>query len=51
MYYGTNGIVKLFTDDKLPGRLARKLALRLSRHCPPIRWAIERKLTDLKAGL
>ena len=51
MYYGTNGIVKLFTDDKLPGRLARKVALGLSRRCPPIKWAIERKLTDLKAGL
>ena len=49
MYYGTNGIVKLFTDDKLPGRLARKMALGMS--CPPIKWAIERKLTDLKAGL
>ena len=51
MYYGTNGIVKLFTDDKLPGRLARKVALGLSRGFPPIKWAIERKLTDLKAGL
>ena len=51
MYYGTNGIVKLFTDDKLPGRLARKIALGLSRRFPPIKWAIERKLTDLKVGL
>ncbi|MCP4980412.1 MAG: hypothetical protein GY935_07945 [Gammaproteobacteria bacterium] len=51
MYYGTNGIVKLFTDDKLPGKLARKMTLGLSRRFPPIKWAIERKLTDLKAGL
>jgi len=51
MYYGTNGIVKLFTGDNLPGWLARKMALALSRRCPPIKCAIDRKLTDLKSVL
>jgi 2-polyprenyl-6-methoxyphenol hydroxylase-like FAD-dependent oxidoreductase len=51
MYYGTNGIVNLFTDDRIPGRFARKAVLGLSRRCPPIRWAIEHKLTDLKPCL
>ena len=51
MYHGTNGVVKLFTDDNPPARLARKFALGLSRRCAPLRWAIEHKLTDHRAGL
>jgi len=48
MYYGTNGIVRLFTDDKLPGKFVRKAVLRMSNHFPPIKWAIEKKLTDAR---
>ncbi len=48
MYYGTNGIVKLFTNDKLTGKLTRKLVLRLSNRLPPVKWAIENKLTDAR---
>jgi len=48
MYYGTNGIVKLFTDEHLPAKLARKAVLRLSNLLPPVKWAIEKKLTDIK---
>jgi ubiquinone biosynthesis UbiH/UbiF/VisC/COQ6 family hydroxylase len=51
MYYGTNGIVNLFTDDRISGRFARKAVLGLSRRCPPIRWAIEHKLTDQALSL
>ena len=51
MYYGTNGIVKLFTDEHLPARLARKAVLRLSNLLPPVKWAIERKLTEAKPGI
>ncbi len=50
MYYGTNGIVKLFTDEHLPAKLARKAVLRLSNLLPPVKWAIEKKLTDIKPG-
>ncbi|MCP4187973.1 MAG: 5-demethoxyubiquinol-8 5-hydroxylase UbiM [Gammaproteobacteria bacterium] len=50
MYYGTNGVVKLFTDEHLPAKLARKAVLRLSNLLPPIKWAIEKKLTDVKHG-
>jgi len=48
MYYGTNGIVKLFTDEHLPAKLARKAVLRISNLLPPVKWAIEKKLTDIK---
>ncbi|MCP4487673.1 MAG: 5-demethoxyubiquinol-8 5-hydroxylase UbiM [Gammaproteobacteria bacterium] len=51
MYYGTNGVVKLFTDEHLPAKLARKAVLRLSNLLPPVKWAIEKKLTDVKYGL
>lgn len=51
MYYGTNGIVKLFTDEHLPAKLARKAVLRISNLLPPVKWAIEKKLTDIKPSL
>jgi ubiquinone biosynthesis UbiH/UbiF/VisC/COQ6 family hydroxylase len=51
MYYGTNGVVKLFTDEHPPAKLARKVVLRLSNLLPPVKWAIERKLTEVKAGM
>ncbi len=50
MYYGTNGVVKLFTDEHLPAKLARKIVLRLSNLLPPVKWAIEKKLTEIKPG-
>ena len=50
MYYGTNGVVKLFTSEQLPARLARKAVLRLSNLLPPVKWAIEKKLTEIKPG-
>ncbi len=46
MYHGTNGIVKLFTDDRPGARVARKLVLRLANNFPPIKYAIRRKLTE-----
>ena len=45
LYLGTNGIVRLFTDDSAPARLLRKGVLHLSDHLPPVKWAITRKLT------
>ncbi len=46
LFHGTNGIVGLFTDDRLPARMARKAVLHLSQRLPPVRWAIRRKLVN-----
>lgn len=46
MFHGTNEIVKFFTDDRLPAKLARKIAIRLANNLPPIRRAIQNKLTE-----
>lgn len=51
MYHGTNEIVKFFTDDRRPTKLARKAVLRLANRFPPIRKAIQNKLTDSGPGL
>lgn len=45
-YLGTNALVGLFTDDRLPARAARAAALGLARHLPPLKHAISRRLTD-----
>ncbi len=50
LYLGTNGIVRLFTDDSPPARLLRKGVLHLSDHLPPVKWAITRQLTALPGG-
>lgn len=44
LYYGTNGIVGLFTNDLLPARLLRKFVLRASNNLPPVKQAIRFKL-------
>jgi ubiquinone biosynthesis UbiH/UbiF/VisC/COQ6 family hydroxylase len=46
MFHGTNEIVKFFTDDRAPARLARKVALRLANRIPPIKRVIQNKLTE-----
>lgn len=46
LYLGTNAIVSLYTDDRLPARLLRRSALQLAEHVGPIKHAIARKLTD-----
>ena len=46
MYHGTNGLVSLFTDDRLPARLARRVALRIANKVPPIKRIIRNKLTE-----
>jgi 2-polyprenyl-6-methoxyphenol hydroxylase-like FAD-dependent oxidoreductase len=45
MFHGTNEIVKFFTDDRAPAKLARSFAIRLANRFPPIRRAIQHKLT------
>jgi ubiquinone biosynthesis UbiH/UbiF/VisC/COQ6 family hydroxylase len=46
MFHGTNEIVKFFTDDRRPAKLARKAALRLANRIPPIKHLIQNKLTE-----
>ncbi|MCP5091915.1 MAG: 5-demethoxyubiquinol-8 5-hydroxylase UbiM [Gammaproteobacteria bacterium] len=46
IYHGTNEIVKFFTDDRPPAKLARTVALRLANNFPPIKRVIRNKLTE-----
>jgi ubiquinone biosynthesis UbiH/UbiF/VisC/COQ6 family hydroxylase len=50
MFHGTNEIVKFFTDDRAPAKLARKIALRLADRLPPIKRLIQDKLTETANG-
>jgi ubiquinone biosynthesis UbiH/UbiF/VisC/COQ6 family hydroxylase len=48
MFHGTNEIVKFFTDDRVPAKLARKVALRLVNMIPPIKHVIQNKLSETR---
>lgn len=48
LYHGTNTVVGLFTDDRLPARLLRNAVLRVSNHLPPLKQAIRQKLMNKK---
>lgn len=50
LYFGTNGIVGLFTNDTLPARLLRKMTLRIGNHMPPVKRMITDQLTDTDAS-
>ena len=50
MFHGTNEIVRFFTDDRAPAKLARKIALRLADRLPPIKRLIQNKLTETTNG-
>jgi len=45
IFHGTNEIVKLFTDDRVPAKLARRIALRLANRVPLVKRMIQSKLT------
>ncbi len=45
IFHGTNEIVKLFTDDRVPAKLARQVALRLANRVPLVKRVIQKKLT------
>ncbi len=51
LYYGTNGIVKLFTTETVPAKIMRQAVLRISNRLPPLKWAITRKLTEVNDSL
>ncbi len=46
IYHGTNALVRLYTDQRLPARIARGAMLRLGAKLPPVRRAIVGQLTQ-----
>ena len=48
IFHGTNEIVKFFTDDRVPAKLARKVALRLADRIPLVKRVIQNKLTETR---
>ncbi len=46
MFHGTNGLVKLFTDDRAVAKLARRTVLRVANNLPPLKHVIQSKLTE-----
>ncbi len=50
LYFGTNGIVSLFTNDTLPARLFRKMTLRIGNHLPPLKRIITDQLTEIDSS-
>ncbi|WP_430462814.1 5-demethoxyubiquinol-8 5-hydroxylase UbiM [Thalassolituus sp. LLYu03] len=46
LYHGTNTVVGLFTDERLPARILRRAVLRVSNHLPPLKEAIRHKLMN-----
>jgi len=49
IYLGTNFVVRLFTDDSAPARLARRAVMDLTHWLPPVRSAVTRQLTGARA--
>jgi ubiquinone biosynthesis UbiH/UbiF/VisC/COQ6 family hydroxylase len=47
MYWGTNGIVGLFTNDKPPAKAVRNIVLRIANNFPPIKRVIKNRLTEI----
>jgi ubiquinone biosynthesis UbiH/UbiF/VisC/COQ6 family hydroxylase len=46
LYFGTNKIVELFTNDTLPAKVVRSVTLRFANHFAPIKRMITNKLTE-----
>jgi ubiquinone biosynthesis UbiH/UbiF/VisC/COQ6 family hydroxylase len=51
IYLGTNALVRLFTDDRLPARALRAAVLRVADRLPPVKAGITRQLTGAPFGL
>lgn len=47
MYWGTNGIVRLFTDERPPAKALRNLVLRIANNLPPVKRVIKNRLTEI----
>jgi ubiquinone biosynthesis UbiH/UbiF/VisC/COQ6 family hydroxylase len=50
LYFGTNQIVELFTNDTLPAKILRNVTLRFANHFSPIKRMITNKLTEKDDG-
>ncbi len=48
MYFGTNGVVSLFTNDDAKAKQIRKLVLKFADRFPPIKSLITKHLTESK---
>jgi ubiquinone biosynthesis UbiH/UbiF/VisC/COQ6 family hydroxylase len=48
LYHGTNGIVRLYTDDRPIHRLMRKAILRFANNFGPVKTAIVHQLTEIR---
>ncbi len=48
MFFGTNGIVALFTNDAPYIKQVRRMVLKLAEHFPPIKYLITNHLTEAK---
>ena len=48
MYFGTNGVVSLFTSDDAMAKKIRKLVLKFADRFPPIKTLITKHLTESK---
>lgn len=46
MYFGTNSVVTLFTNDAPVVKTIRKAVLKIAQHFPPIKQLISRQLTN-----
>lgn len=49
LYLATNAVVRLFTDDSLPARLARGALIRFASHAPPVSALLSNLLTERTA--
>lgn len=50
LYHGTNAIVRLYTEETLPARIARTVLLRLGSRVKPAKKLIMDQLTELHAA-
>ncbi len=49
LFLSTNAVATLFTDDRAPAKLARKLALRVSNHLPFFKQQVAGRLLAHRA--
>ncbi|CAC9588489.1 Ubiquinone biosynthesis hydroxylase, UbiH/UbiF/VisC/COQ6 family [Bathymodiolus heckerae thiotrophic gill symbiont] len=50
MFFGTNGVVALFTNDAPAIKQVRRLVLKFAEHFPPIKYLISNHLTEAKTN-
>lgn len=50
LYVGTNEIVRLFTDDRLPTKILRQVALRVINNLEPVKSIIKNRLTEAESA-